>query len=118
MPHPNSSVPSGVLTTAAARRVGARLSPRVATRRASAASHGRIGWTPQENDRSQEGPAVDAFASWLLSLAHTLFNPGFCPGDWVWATSAAGALIALSPVLGAVVVAVMRKFTGNRYDAV
>jgi predicted Ser/Thr protein kinase len=61
---------------------------------------------------------VNAFASWLLSLAHTLFNPGFCPGDWVWATSAAGALIALFPVLGAVIIAVMRKFTGNTYDAV
>jgi predicted Ser/Thr protein kinase len=61
---------------------------------------------------------VNAFASWLLSLAHTLFNPGFCPGDWVWATSAAGALIALFPVAGAVIVAVMRKFTGNTYDAV
>lgn len=60
---------------------------------------------------------MDGFASWLLSLAHSLFNPGFCPGDWVWATSAAGALIALSPVLGAVIVAVMRKFTGNKYDA-
>lgn len=61
---------------------------------------------------------MNAFASWLLSLAHTLFNPGFCPGDWVWATSAAGALIALFPVLGAVMVAIMRKFTGNTYDAV
>ncbi|MTD54771.1 serine/threonine-protein kinase [Amycolatopsis pithecellobii] len=60
---------------------------------------------------------MNAFASWLLSLAHTLFNPGFCPGDWVWATSAAGALIALVPVLGAVIVAIMRKFTGNTYDA-
>ena len=61
---------------------------------------------------------MNGFASWLLSLAHTLFNPGFCPGDWVYATSAAGALIALFPVLGAVIVAVMRKFTGNTYDAV
>ncbi|HVW44698.1 MAG TPA: serine/threonine-protein kinase [Amycolatopsis sp.] len=61
---------------------------------------------------------MNGFASWLLSLAHTLFNPGFCPGDWVFATSAAGALIALFPVLGAVIVAVLRKFTGNTYDAV
>ena len=61
---------------------------------------------------------MNGFASWLLSLAHTLFNPGFCPGDWVFATSAAGALIALFPVLGALIVAVMRKFTGNTYDAV
>ncbi|WP_020419456.1 serine/threonine-protein kinase [Amycolatopsis sp. ATCC 39116] len=59
---------------------------------------------------------MNAFADWLLSLAHALFNPGFCPGDWVWATVAAGALTALFPVAGAVLVALMRKFTGNRYD--
>jgi predicted Ser/Thr protein kinase len=59
---------------------------------------------------------VNAFAERLLSLAHALFNPGFCPGDWVWATVAAGALTALFPVAGAVLVALMRKFTGNRYE--
>lgn len=51
----------------------------------------------------------------LLSFAHQLFGPGICPGDWVFATSAAGALLALSPILGAVLVALIRKFTGNRY---
>ncbi|GAB3487209.1 serine/threonine-protein kinase [Amycolatopsis cihanbeyliensis] len=61
---------------------------------------------------------MESFASSLLSLAHELFGPGFCPGDWVWATSTAGALIALFPVLGAVLVALIRKGTGNRYDAV
>ncbi|SFK13307.1 serine/threonine-protein kinase [Amycolatopsis sacchari] len=61
---------------------------------------------------------MNAFASWLLSLAHSLFNPGFCPGDWVWATSAAGAILALFPIAAAVIVALMRKFTGNTYDAV
>ncbi|WP_020670286.1 serine/threonine-protein kinase [Amycolatopsis nigrescens] len=55
------------------------------------------------------------FASSLLSFAHQLFGPGFCFGDWVWATSAAGALIALFPVLGAVIVAIIRKGTGNTY---
>jgi hypothetical protein len=59
---------------------------------------------------------VNGFASWLLSLAHELFQPGFCPGDWVWATMAAGALVALFPVAAAVIVAVMRKFTGNNYN--
>ncbi|MBB4688252.1 serine/threonine-protein kinase [Amycolatopsis jiangsuensis] len=57
------------------------------------------------------------FASALLSFAHTLFGPGFCPGDWVWATTTAGALVALFPALGALVVALVRKGTGNRYDA-
>jgi predicted Ser/Thr protein kinase len=61
---------------------------------------------------------VGGIASALLSLAHTLFGPGICPGDWVWATATAGALIALAPVLGAVVVAIVRKGTGNRYDVV
>ncbi|WP_329067576.1 serine/threonine-protein kinase [Amycolatopsis sp. NBC_01480] len=60
---------------------------------------------------------MNGFASALLSLAHTLFGPGFCPGDWVWATTTAGALVALFPALGALVVAIIRKGTGNRYDA-
>jgi predicted Ser/Thr protein kinase len=60
---------------------------------------------------------VGGLASALLSLAHTLFGPGFCPGDWVWATSAAGALIALFPIAASVIVAFIRKGTGNRYDA-
>lgn len=60
---------------------------------------------------------MGGFASSLLSLAHALFGPGICPGEWVWATSTAGALIALFPVLGAVAVAIIRKGTGNRYDA-
>ncbi|ASR38071.1 serine/threonine protein kinase [Prauserella marina] len=65
-----------------------------------------------------ETTANGSIVSALLSLAHTLFQPGFCPGDWVWATSMAGALIALVPVVGMVIVALMRKFTGNRYHGV
>lgn len=57
-------------------------------------------------------------ASALLSFAHSLFGPGICPGDWVWATSTAGALVALLPALGALVVAIVRKGTGNKYDVV
>lgn len=60
---------------------------------------------------------MGGFASSLLSLAHALFGPGICPGDWVWATSTAGALIALFPVAASVIVAIVRKVTGNRYDA-
>ncbi|MEC3976014.1 serine/threonine-protein kinase [Amycolatopsis sp. H20-H5] len=51
-------------------------------------------------------------------MAHTLFGPGIWPGDWVWATSAAGALVALIPAAGTLIVAIIRKGTGNRYDAV
>ncbi|MFC4002456.1 serine/threonine-protein kinase [Prauserella oleivorans] len=58
---------------------------------------------------------MESIASSLLSLAYQIFQPGFCPGDWVWATSMAGALIGLWPVFGAFAVAVVRKFTGNRY---
>ena len=61
---------------------------------------------------------MSGLASALLSLAHSLFGPGFCPGDWVWATSTAGALVALLPALGALIVAIIRKGTGNRYDVV
>ena len=52
----------------------------------------------------------------LVSFAHSFFYPGFCPGDWVWATIAAGALIALLPTLGMLLVALVRKGTGNTYN--
>ncbi|WP_019814309.1 hypothetical protein [Saccharomonospora saliphila] len=58
---------------------------------------------------------MESIASSLLSLAYQLFQPGFCPGDWAWATTMAGMLVALFPVGAAVAVALMRKFTGNRY---
>ena len=53
----------------------------------------------------------------LLSLAHDIFQPKFCPGDWVWATIMAGFLVGLLPALGAVLVALVRKGTGNTYNA-
>lgn len=53
----------------------------------------------------------------LLSLAHDLFQPKFCPGDWVWATIMAGFLVGLLPALGAVLIALVRKGTGNTYNA-
>jgi eukaryotic-like serine/threonine-protein kinase len=56
------------------------------------------------------------WGAWLLSLAHDIFGPGVCPGDWVWATATAGALIALLPTLGALLMALVRKGTGNRYN--
>ncbi|MET0132230.1 MAG: serine/threonine-protein kinase, partial [Kibdelosporangium sp.] len=57
-------------------------------------------------------------AASFLSFAYTLFSPGFWPGDWVWATMAAGFLLALLPILGAVLVAMIRKGTGNAYNSV
>lgn len=54
----------------------------------------------------------------LLSFAHRIFGPGVCPGDWVWATATAGALIALLPVIGALFLALARKGTGNTYNGI
>jgi predicted Ser/Thr protein kinase len=70
--------------------------------------------------RGEEG-AVDSLvqlAGSLLSFAHRIFGPGVCPGDWVWATATAGALIALLPIVGTLFVALARKGTGNTYNAV
>jgi predicted Ser/Thr protein kinase len=50
----------------------------------------------------------------LLSWIHQA-TPNICPGAWPWTVSVAGALLAVSPVLGAVLVALVRKATGNRY---
>lgn len=55
-------------------------------------------------------------ASSLLSFARQVFGPDICPGGWVWATTTAGALIALVPVVGALLVALIRKGTGNTYN--
>ena len=52
----------------------------------------------------------------LLSFAHSIFGPGLCPGDWVWATVMAGLVIGLLPVVGAILIALMRKGTGNTYN--
>ncbi len=60
--------------------------------------------------------ALTELAGSLLSFAHQLFGPGICPGDWVFATSTAGALLALSPITGGFLAALIRKFTGNRYN--
>jgi eukaryotic-like serine/threonine-protein kinase len=57
-------------------------------------------------------------AGGLLSLAHRIFGPGLCPGDWVWGTITAGMLLGLLPVFGALLVTLVRKGTGNRYDVV
>ncbi|MGB3437762.1 MAG: serine/threonine-protein kinase [Actinophytocola sp.] len=54
----------------------------------------------------------------LISLAHDLFQPNFCPGEWVWATVMAGFLVGLLPALGAVLIALVRKGTGNTYNPV
>jgi predicted Ser/Thr protein kinase len=58
------------------------------------------------------------WGSSLLSLAHDVFQPEFCPGDWVWASVMAGFVIGLLPPLGLVLIALVRKGTGNTYNPV
>jgi serine/threonine protein kinase len=56
-------------------------------------------------------------AAGLLSFAHAVFGPGIAPGDWIWATIAAGFFLALIPVCGSFLIAVIRKGTGNAYNS-
>ncbi len=51
----------------------------------------------------------------LLSLLHGIVGLPVCPGDWVWTITAAGVLLAIPTVLAASLVALVRRFTGNRY---
>ncbi|MGH3760953.1 serine/threonine-protein kinase [Actinophytocola sp.] len=53
----------------------------------------------------------------LLSFAQRFFGPGLCPGEWVWATIGAGMIIGLLPALGSLLVTLVRKGTGNAYNA-
>jgi predicted Ser/Thr protein kinase len=50
----------------------------------------------------------------LLSWIHQ-GTPNICPGSWPWTVSLAGALLAISPLLGALLAALLRKGTGNNY---
>lgn len=62
---------------------------------------------------------MDAFVNMavsLVSFAHRIFHPEIPPGDWLWSTTMVGALVALIPMLGTLVIAIVRKGTGNRYD--
>lgn len=52
----------------------------------------------------------------LLSFANGIFSPNLCPGDWAWATITAGAVIGLLPAAGCLLVALVRKGTGNTYN--
>lgn len=55
---------------------------------------------------------IGSMLSWLHQAAFPI-----CPGSWPWTVTMAGALLALFPVLGAVLVALIRKATGNSYSA-
>jgi predicted Ser/Thr protein kinase len=51
----------------------------------------------------------------MLSWLHQ-YPINLCPGAWPWTVTLAGALLGLSPVLGAVLLALVRKGTGNNYS--
>lgn len=53
----------------------------------------------------------------LLAALHTAAPLPACRGDWLWTISLAGSVLAILPVAGAVLFALIRKFTGNNYDA-
>src|SRR4051794_9290587 len=55
-------------------------------------------------------------AASLLSFAHTVFGPGIWPGEWIWATIAAGFFLAVFPMIASLLVALIRKGTGNAYN--
>jgi predicted Ser/Thr protein kinase len=55
---------------------------------------------------------IGSMLSWLRQYPISL-----CPGAWPWTITLAGALFALSPVVGAMLVALVRKGTGNQFDA-
>jgi eukaryotic-like serine/threonine-protein kinase len=51
----------------------------------------------------------------MLSWLHQ-YPVNLCPGAWPWTITLAGALLAASPVFGAILVALIRKGTGNQFD--
>lgn len=52
----------------------------------------------------------------LLSWLHQ-YPIDVCPGAWPWTVSLLGAVLALSPLFGALLVSLVRKGTGNDYSA-
>ncbi|HEY1570000.1 MAG TPA: serine/threonine-protein kinase [Pseudonocardiaceae bacterium] len=53
---------------------------------------------------------IGSMLSWLHQYPIT-----FCPGAWPWTVTLAGGVFGLFPVLGAILVALVRKGTGNNY---
>ncbi|HWE88037.1 MAG TPA: serine/threonine-protein kinase, partial [Pseudonocardiaceae bacterium] len=52
----------------------------------------------------------------LLSWLHQFPPNMICPGGWPWTVTLAGFVLAASPALGAGLVALVRKVTGNDYS--
>lgn len=51
----------------------------------------------------------------MLSWLHR-YPVNLCPGAWPWTITLAGGVLALSPVFAAVLIALLRKASGNTYN--
>ncbi|SEQ20103.1 Serine/threonine protein kinase [Lentzea xinjiangensis] len=61
---------------------------------------------------------VVGLAESLLTWLHGFVGARVCPGDWVWTTTALGAVLGLFPTIGALLAIVVRRVVGNTYGAV
>lgn len=61
---------------------------------------------------------VVGLAESLLTWLHGFVGASVCPGDWVWTTTALGAVLGLFPTIGALLSIVVRRIVGNSYGAV
>lgn len=52
----------------------------------------------------------------ILDQLYGLVGIDACPGGWIITVTAAGAVFALIPVLGALLITFLRKWVGNRYS--
>jgi len=61
---------------------------------------------------------VVGLAESLLTWLHGFVGASVCPGDWVWTTTALGAVLGLFPTMGALLAITVRRVVGNSYGAV
>jgi hypothetical protein len=58
---------------------------------------------------------VVGLAESLLTWLHGFVGASVCPGDWVWTTTALGAVLGLFPTVGALLSIAVRRVVGNSY---
>jgi predicted Ser/Thr protein kinase len=58
---------------------------------------------------------VERIIGSLLSALHGAIRPPVCRNDWLSTVSELGFILAVLPVLAAILIALTRKWTGNRY---
>ncbi|ANZ36435.1 serine/threonine protein kinase [Lentzea guizhouensis] len=54
----------------------------------------------------------------LLTWLHGFVGASVCPGDWVWTTTALGAVLGVFPTVAALLAIAVRRVVGNSYGAV